>query len=105
MENYLRQLCEKGIPRRYTPERLAEVEKIYPGQDPMEVVQDRLELEMSIIAPKGMCDYLLIVWDFINWAKGQGIPVGPGRGSGAGSIVLLSDRDHRYRAASLSALL
>ncbi len=43
---------------------------------------------MSIIVPKGMSDYLLIVWDFINWAKTQGIPVGPGRGSGAGSIVL-----------------
>jgi DNA polymerase-3 subunit alpha len=43
---------------------------------------------MGIIAPKGMCDYLLIVWDFINWAKKSAIPVGPGRGSGAGSIVL-----------------
>ena len=87
VENYLRQLCEEGILRRYTPEKLAEVEKKYPGKDPMQVVRDRLQLEMSIIAPKGMCDYLLIVWDFISWAKGQGIPVGPGRGSGAGSIV------------------
>ena len=43
---------------------------------------------MNVIVPKGMCDYLLIVWDFINWAKRQGIPMGPGRGSGAGSIVL-----------------
>ncbi|MCB1111406.1 MAG: DNA polymerase III subunit alpha [Chlamydiales bacterium] len=88
VEKYLRQLCEEGIPKRYTPERLAKVAEIYPGKEPMQVVRDRLEREMSIIAPKGMCDYLLIVWDFINWAKKNGIPVGPGRGSGAGSIVL-----------------
>jgi len=88
VEHYLRQLCEDGIARRYTPERLEKVQAVYPNKDPMAVVKERLEYEMSIIAPKGMCDYLLIVWDFINWAKKQGIPVGPGRGSGAGSIVL-----------------
>ena len=43
---------------------------------------------MNVIVPKGMSDYLLIVWDFINWAKTNDIPMGPGRGSGAGSIVL-----------------
>lgn len=42
---------------------------------------------MSVLSSKGMCDYLLIVHDFINWAKQHGIPMGPGRGSGAGSIV------------------
>src|SRR5947209_3211310 len=47
-----------------------------------------MEYELSIILPKGMGDYLLIVWDFIAWAKEQSIPMGPGRGSGAGSIVL-----------------
>lgn len=88
VENYLRELCEEGIPKRYTPERLAKVQELFPDKEPMQVVRDRLEYEMSIIAPKGMCDYLLIVWDFINWAKREGIPVGPGRGSGAGSIVL-----------------
>lgn len=87
-EIYLRRLCEEGISKRYTPERLAKVSETYPGKDPLQVVKDRLELEMGVIAPKGMCDYLLIVWDFIHWAKNQGIPVGPGRGSGAGSIVL-----------------
>ncbi|MFQ5729749.1 MAG: DNA polymerase III subunit alpha, partial [Waddliaceae bacterium] len=70
------------------PERLAKIQEVYPDKEPMDVVRERLELEMSIIAPKGMCDYLLIVWDFIYWAKNKGIPVGPGRGSGAGSIVL-----------------
>ena len=69
VEKYLWQLCEEGIPQRYTPERLAKVKEIYPDQDPMQVIRERLEYEMSIIVPKGMSDYLLIVWDFINWAK------------------------------------
>lgn len=88
VEAYLWQLCREGIPLRYTPERLAKVQEIYPGRDPMEVVTERLAYEMNVIVPKGMADYLLIVWDFINWAKRSGIPMGPGRGSGAGSIVL-----------------
>lgn len=87
-ENFLWELCRSGIPKRYTAERLAKVQEIYPDKDPLIVVQERLEYEMSIIVPKGMSDYLLIVWDFINWAKTNGIPMGPGRGSGAGSIVL-----------------
>lgn len=86
--DYLNKLCEEGIPKRYTPERLAKVLEAYPKRDPMEVVRERLALEMSVIVPKGMADYLLIVWDFIHWAKQNGIPVGPGRGSGAGSIIL-----------------
>lgn len=88
VEKYLWDLCEEGIPKRYTPERLAKVQEVFPDKDPMDVVRERLEYEMGIIAPKGMCDYLLIVWDFIHWAKSNGIPMGPGRGSGAGSIVL-----------------
>jgi DNA polymerase-3 subunit alpha len=88
VERFLWKLCEDGIPHRYNPERLAKVQEIYPGRDPMEIVRERLNYEMSIIVPKGMSDYLLIVWDFINWAKKNGIPMGPGRGSGAGSIVL-----------------
>jgi DNA polymerase-3 subunit alpha len=87
VEKYLWELCEQGIGRRYTPDRLAKVAEHYPGQDPLEIVKKRLAYEMGIIVPKGMADYLLIVWDFINWAKQSGIPMGPGRGSGAGSIV------------------
>lgn len=86
--DYLKQLCIAGIERRYTPERLEKVAEKYPDQDPLEVVQKRLDLEFEIIASKEMCDYLLIVWDFIHWAKSQAIAVGPGRGSGAGSIIL-----------------
>jgi DNA polymerase III subunit alpha len=88
VEAYLWQLCEEGIPTRYTPERLAKVKELYPEQEPLQVIRDRLAYEMNVIVPKGMADYLLIVWDFINWAKRNGIPMGPGRGSGAGSIVL-----------------
>lgn len=88
VEKFLRKLCEEGIEKRYNADRLAKVEAVYPGKNPMDVVKDRVEYEMGVIAPKGMCDYLLIVWDFINWAKNSGIPMGPGRGSGAGSIVL-----------------
>jgi DNA polymerase III subunit alpha len=87
-EKFLRQLCEEGITARYTPERLKKVQEKYPGRDPLEVVRERLAYELNVILPKGMGDYLLIVWDFINWAKKNGIPMGPGRGSGAGSIVL-----------------
>ncbi len=88
VEKFLWQLCEEGIPVRYTPERLAKIKEIFPDKDPMQIVRERLDYEMSIIVPKGMSDYLLIVWDFINWAKRNSIPMGPGRGSGAGSIVL-----------------
>jgi DNA polymerase-3 subunit alpha len=87
-EDFLRQLCSEGIKVRYTAERLAAVQSVYPDENPMDVITKRLDYELSIITTKGMCDYLLIVYDFIHWAKTQGIPMGPGRGSGAGSIIL-----------------
>jgi DNA polymerase-3 subunit alpha len=87
-EAYLKNLCQENIPSRYTKERLAKVAEQYPGRDPAHVVQERLAYELDIIISKGMGDYVLIVHDFIAWAKKQGIPVGPGRGSGAGSIIL-----------------
>lgn len=87
-EQFLRDLCEKGIEKRYTSEKLAKVGEKYPGKVPSEVVRERLNYELDIITSKGMCDYLLIVYDFIAWAKRNGISMGPGRGSGAGSIIL-----------------
>lgn len=72
-ETYLRELCRKGMEERY------------PNAD--EEVRERLEYELSIIKQMGYIEYFLIVWDFINFAKSQGIVVGPGRGSAAGSIV------------------
>jgi DNA polymerase-3 subunit alpha len=87
-ENFLKDLCESQIPKRYTQAHLEPVQKVYPQQDPLEIVRSRLDYELGIITSKGMCDYLLIVYDFIAWAKSQRIPMGPGRGSGAGSIIL-----------------
>ncbi len=82
-EQFLYDLCQKGIETRYTPEKLAEV----PGADPLQIVKDRFEYEFHILTSKGMCDYMLIVYDFIAWAKNRNIPMGPGRGSAAGSII------------------
>ena len=52
-----------------------------------ELYKSRLDFELSVIIPMGYSDYFLIVWDFINYAKSQNIPIGPGRGSGVGSLV------------------
>ena len=70
---YLRHLTVKGLEKRY-PDRVEEV-------------QERAEYELDVIIKMGFTGYFLIVADFINWAKERDIPVGPGRGSGAGSIV------------------
>ena len=70
---YLQKLCDEGFERRY------------PDDDG--TVRGRLQYEIDMIAKMGFVDYFLIVSDFIGYAKSQGIPVGPGRGSAAGSIV------------------
>jgi DNA polymerase-3 subunit alpha len=82
-EQFLYDLCLKGIETRYTPEKLAKV----PGKDPLQIVKARFEYEFNILTSKGMSDYMLIVYDFIDWAKKRNIPMGPGRGSAAGSII------------------
>ncbi len=70
---YFRYLCEKGFAERYN--------------DPPQSYRDRLEYEIGVISRMGYVNYYLIVWDFIRYAKENGIPVGPGRGSGAASIA------------------
>jgi DNA polymerase III subunit alpha len=75
-EDYLRELCYEGLRERYG-ERAAD--------DP-ELIR-RLEYELGVFEKTGFVSYLLIVWDFIHFAKEKGIPVGPGRGSAAGSMV------------------
>lgn len=87
-EEYLKELCEKGIEKRYTKEVLAKVQEKYPEKDPLTTVRERLAYELEVIISKGMGDYLLIVHDFIAWAKSNKISMGPGRGSGVGSIIL-----------------
>jgi DNA polymerase III subunit alpha len=73
-ERYLRQLCDDGLEWRYGT------------RDVSQATRDRLEYELSIICMKGFCSYFLIVWDFCNFARDNGIPVGA-RGSGVGTMV------------------
>ncbi|GAA1961240.1 DNA polymerase III subunit alpha [Nocardioides panacihumi] len=63
------------------------IEMRYPGEALTQEVKDRVEMELAIISQKGYCGYYLVVADFIQWSKNNGIRVGPGRGSGAGSIA------------------
>ncbi len=63
------------------------IETRYPGDRLTQEVKDRVEMELAVVAQKGYCGYFLVVADFINWSKNNGIRVGPGRGSGAGSIA------------------
>lgn len=84
---YLYKLCNEAIEKRYPTLVLEEVGRKYPDKNPHDVIRDRMEYEFEIIASKGLCDYMLIVYDFISWAKRNAISVGPGRGSAAGSIL------------------
>lgn len=70
---YFRQLCEDGLKRRY-------------GETPSAEAVARMNYEYDVITRMGYVDYYLIVWDFVHYAKQHDIPVGPGRGSGAGSL-------------------
>ena len=63
------------------------IESRYPGDKLTSAVRERVEMELGVVAAKGYCGYYLVVADFIQWAKSNGIRVGPGRGSGAGSIA------------------
>jgi DNA-directed DNA polymerase III PolC len=86
LDEHCRDLSQQGLQKRLAA--------LYPdpaaraAQRPKYAA--RLDLELAIIAKMGFSGYFLIVADFINWAKGNGIPVGPGRGSGAGSLVAYS---------------
>ena len=73
---YLTKLTWEGIPKRY--------------KEVTDTIKQRVEYELGIIIKMGFADYFLIVWDYINWSRLHDIPVGPGRGSGVGSIVAYS---------------
>ncbi len=75
-EEYLRRLTDEGLIKRYGTVTQRE--------------RERADYELEVICRMGYAEYYLIVWDFINWSKENGIPVGPGRGSGVGSIVAYS---------------
>ena len=79
---YLRSLVQKRFAKKIISQQLT-----FSDIHPVEEYKERLEYELGIIEGMGYCDYFLIVWDFIIYAKQNGIAVGPGRGSGAGSLV------------------
>jgi DNA polymerase III subunit alpha len=107
--DYLFQLCVEGMRHRYghdyvavaqrpiVAERLAKLTNLPAGQKPQppdysglapdEELAVRMGYELAIINVTGFIDYFLVVWDFIHWAKEHGVPVGPGRGSGAGCLI------------------
>src|SRR3954467_14764289 len=72
--DYLRSLVQQGLERRY-------------GAPPPAEAVERMQMELGVIENMGFCGYFLIVWDFVRYAKSNGIAVGPGRGSAAGSLV------------------
>ncbi len=82
---YLKRLCLSGLQHRYG----VDYHKPKKAPDPAlaQILIERIDYELSIITKTGFIDYFLFVWDFIDWAKRQGIPVGPGRGSGAGCLA------------------
>ncbi len=86
LDDYLRTLSNKGLRER--------MRQLYPDDaeraQKIPEYQERLDFELDIIIQMGFPGYFLIVQDFINWAKANGCPVGPGRGSGAGSLVAYS---------------
>lgn len=84
---YLFELCKAGLKERYDTDYDACRADWENASDDDKRYCEQLEYELAIIAGTGFVDYFLIVWDFINWAREQDIPVGPGRGSGAGCIV------------------
>ncbi|MDZ4744178.1 MAG: DNA polymerase III subunit alpha [Verrucomicrobiota bacterium] len=97
-EEYFRKLCYEGFEKRYGfdyryPDRADEGKMSHNSRGekvPAKVLSDRLVYEIGVIENTGFLAYFLIVWDFIHWAKTNGIPVGPGRGSAAGSMVAYS---------------
>ena len=93
-ETYLSKLCFDGLKERYgssfSNTNVGANEDDYmhqPAGDTGQTLKERLDYELGVIKRMGYVDYFLIVWDFINYARRNGIPVGPGRGSAAGSIV------------------
>ena len=74
-EGYLRRLCYEGLAKRF------------PTRHEETALRERLDFELDVLSKTGFTSYFLITWDFIDYAKRNGIPVGPGRGSAAGSLI------------------
>ena len=84
---YLKHLCVEGLKERYEADYQIEEDRAEDSEDRTRVLSERIDYELGVIAKTGFNDYFLIVADFMNWAREEGIPVGPGRGSGAGCLV------------------
>jgi len=84
-EQYLRDLCRKGLENRYPNLFVGHQDDAALKQK--QGLEERLNFELDVIEKTGFASYFLIVWDFIRYAKDNGIPVGPGRGSAAGSLI------------------
>src|SRR5262249_9353007 len=86
LDSYLRKVAAEGLEGGF--------KELAARRRPSEpdLYRDRLRTDADVICKMGFSGYFLIVWDFINWSKEHGIPVGPGRGSGAGSLVAYSMR-------------
>ncbi|MFC1454030.1 DNA polymerase III subunit alpha [Verrucomicrobiota bacterium] len=81
-EIYLRELCHEGVRPRYNI-----ADPAHPRDKHERTIMERLDYEISVIVNTNFVDYFLVVWDFVRFAREHKIPVGPGRGSGAGSLV------------------
>lgn len=92
-KTYLDKLVYRGVAARYLTELPADIASLDPADiQPLlsEKIRDRLDMELGVLQKMGYNGYFLIVQDFINWGKSQGIIFGPGRGSAAGSIIAYS---------------
>ncbi|MBK9070005.1 MAG: DNA polymerase III subunit alpha [Myxococcales bacterium] len=86
LDSYMAHIVDEGLTRRFR--EFAAIGRAFDADE----YRERCKVELGVIARMGFSGYFLIVWDFIKWAKDHGIPVGPGRGSGAGSCVAYAMR-------------
>lgn len=82
-ETYVEKIAKDGLKERFNVKSYSELEEVY---------KDRLEYELKMLIRMGFCTYFLVVWDYIKYARDNSIPVGPGRGSAAGSLVAYAMR-------------
>ncbi len=99
IDSYFEQVCREGL-RSGWRRRCDSLEARGARRAPIHEYEARLDYEIGIIKQMKYSGYFLIVWDFIKYARDNGIPVGPGRGSGAGFAGGLFDGDHQHRPAA-----
>ena len=96
LDQYFERVAREGFAQRLT--RLRQLAAAGQLRHTIDEYERRLDYEIEMIKGMGYAGYFLIVWDFIRYAREQGIPVGPGRGSSAGSVVAWCDAHHRRRS-------